>query len=97
MVNEYENGNSFIGRHRDSKNHTENGVLIISYGVTRIFNVYDNKIKEIKEIPLIQGQVLHMGGDFQKEFENELKKEPEIMEKDIQSFHKYKNLGLYDV
>jgi len=98
LVNEYENGNYFIGRHRDSKNHTDNGVLIISYGATRTFNVYDNQINKIKQIPLIHGQVLHMGGDFQKEFEHELKKEPEIMEKRYSlSFHKYKNLGLYDV
>jgi alkylated DNA repair dioxygenase AlkB len=98
LVNEYKNGNNFIERHRDSKNHPENGVLIISYGATRTFNVYDNQINIIKEIPLIHGQVLHMGGDFQKEFFHELKKEPEVTEKRYSlSFHKYNNLGLTSI
>ena len=98
LVNEYKNGNHFIERHRDSKNHPENGVLIISYGATRTFNVYDNEINIIKEIPLIHGQVLHMGGDFQKEFYHELKKEPEVTEKRYSlSFHKYNNLGLTSI
>ena len=36
--------------------------------------------------------------NFQKEFEHDLKKEPEIQNKRYSlSFHKYMNLGLYEV
>ena len=95
LVNEYDNGNQFIEKHRDSKNHTKVGVLIISYGATRTFRVFDSQNK-ITEIPLMHGQVLHMSGDFQKEFEHDLKKEPEVKNKRYSlSFHKYMNLGLY--
>jgi alkylated DNA repair dioxygenase AlkB len=95
LVNEYEDGNQFISRHRDSQNHPKNGVLIISYGATRTFRVYDNNIKQIKEIPLVHGQVLHMSENFQKEFEHDLKKEPDIKERRYSlNFHKYMNLGL---
>ena len=95
LVNEYENGNNFIEKHRDSKNHPTNGVLIISYGATRTFRIFDSKNK-ITEIPLIEGQVLHMSKDFQTEFEHDLKIEPAVKEKRYSlSFHKYMNLGLY--
>ena len=96
LVNEYENGNQFIEKHRDSKNHPKVGVLIISYGATRTFRVFDNRNK-ITEIPLIHGQVLHMSENFQKEFEHDLKKELKIKNKRYSlSFHKYMNLGLYE-
>lgn len=95
LVNEYDNGSQFIEKHRDSKNHPSIGVLIISYGATRTFRVFD-KHNKITEIPLMHGQVLHMSGDFQKEFEHDLKKEPGVENKRYSlSFHKYMNLGLY--
>ena len=94
LVNEYENGNYYIEKHRDSKNHPKNGVLIISYGATRTFRIFDDQ-NNITEIPLIQGQVLHMSEKFQTEFEHDLKLEPEIKNKRYSlSFHKYMNLGL---
>ena len=72
------------------------GVLIISYGATRTFRIFDNHNK-ITEIPLMHGQVLHMSENFQKEFEHDLKKEPEVKEKRYSlSFHKYMNLGIYE-
>ena len=96
LVNEYKDGNYYIEKHRDSKNHPKNGVLIISYGATRTFRVFDDT-KGVIEIPLIHGQVLHMSESFQKEFEHDLKKEPEIKDKRYSlSFHKYMNLGLYN-
>ena len=48
------------------------GVLIISYGATRTFRVFDER-NNIKEIPLIHGHVLHMSENFQTEFEHDLK------------------------
>ena len=45
----------------------------------------------------MHGQVLHMSENFQKEFEHDLKKEPEVKEKRYSlSFHKYMNLGIYE-
>jgi alkylated DNA repair dioxygenase AlkB len=97
LVNEYKNGNYYIEKHRDSRNHPKIGVLIISYGSQRTFRVFDQQ-NRITEIPLIHGQVLHMSENFQKEFEHDLKKEPEIKNKRYSlSFHKYMNLGLYEV
>ena len=32
------------------------------------------------DIPLIHGEMIHMGGDFQAEFEHDVEKEPHIIE-----------------
>jgi alkylated DNA repair dioxygenase AlkB len=72
-------------------------VLIISYGSTRNFRVFDKITgNKVKDILLKNNEVLHMYGDFQKEFEHDMKKEPEVKEKRYSlSFHKYMNLGIY--
>lgn len=97
LVNYYENGKSYIERHSDSKNHPDNGVLIISYGATRNFRVYDKKTSRlVKNIPLVSGQVLHMYGDFQKEFEHDIERNKLITDSRFSlSFHKYFAAGLY--
>ena len=98
LINRYDNGNKFIERHSDSKNHPENGVLLISYGAVRTFRVFDSirKRNPTINIPLLHGKMIHMGGDFQTEFEHDLKREPEINEERYSiSFHKYMNLGKY--
>ena len=97
IINKYENGNQFIEKHSDSKNHPDNGVMLISYGITRNFRVFDKKTgNKIMDIPLIHGEMIHMGGDFQAEFEHDVEKQPKITgSRHSISFHKYMNLGLY--
>lgn len=98
LVNKYEDGSKYIAKHSDSKNHPENGVLIISYGATRNFGVYNkfnDKIVDI--IPLISGQMIHMGGKFQEEFTHDVLADKKVKEVRYSlSFHKYMNLGLYE-
>lgn len=98
IINKYENGDQYIEKHSDSKNHPKNGVMLISYGATRNFRVFDKKTGvKISDIPLIHGEMIHMGGEFQSEFEHDVEKEPHIKDKRYSiSFHKYMKLGLYE-
>ena len=97
LINKYDNGDYYIERHSDSKNHPENGVLIISYGSTRNFRVFDKITgNKVKDILLKNNEVLHMYGDFQKEFEHDIEKDKSIKTSRYSlSFHKYRNEGLY--
>ena len=96
IINEYKNGSEFIHKHNDSKNHSNKGVFIISYGATRNFRVFDRNGKKIKDIPLIHSQMLQMSGKFQEEFEHDIEKDENIKQTRFSfNFHNYKELGLY--
>lgn len=98
IINEYLNGSNVIQKHSDSKNHPDVGVIIISYGVTRNFRVFDKVTDEkVMDIPLIQNEAIHMGGDFQLEFTHDVEADPSIQETRYSiSFHKYMEQGRYD-
>ena len=70
LVNKYEEGNTYIGDHSDDeKNLDKGGVISISYGAVRKFRVRDKFTKKIiMDIPTMSNSIIHMGGDFQKEF-----------------------------
>lgn len=74
LINEYESGNDSIGAHSDDESGLgKNGVVAISMGATRKFRITDKKTKKIvKDIDLEDGYMIHMGGDFQKEFKHEI-------------------------
>jgi alkylated DNA repair dioxygenase AlkB len=98
IVNYYKNGSNYIEKHSDSQNHPPNGVLLISYGGLRNFRIFD-KITDVKvkDIPLITGEMVHMGGNFQSEFTHDVEKDVTITtERYSISLHKYMGLGLYD-
>ena len=97
LINRYENGNNYIGKHSDSKNHPDICVMIISYGSNRTFRVFKkSNDKLVAELSLNPYEVLHMGGDFQLEFTHDIKPEPEIKtERYSISFHKYMEAGKY--
>ena len=98
IINYYKNGLDYIEKHSDSQNHPPNGVLLISYGGLRNFRIFD-KITDvkIKDIPLITGEMIHMGGNFQSEFNHDVEKDESITtERYSISLHKYMGLGLYD-
>lgn len=80
LVNKYINGNDYIGAHSDDETSLDKcGVVCISYGAVRKFRI-KNKItkKTIVDIPTISNNILHMGGDFQKEFTHEIPIEKKI-------------------
>jgi len=81
LVNKYENGEDSIGRHSDDeKDLSDVGVVAISYGAVRKFRIREKAPKSdqnktmpiIKDIPTDSGVIMHMGGDFQKEFTHEI-------------------------
>ena len=80
LVNKYVDGNDYIGKHSDDEKNLSNiGVVSLSYGSTRKFRVRDKKTNKIvKDILIKHNQVMHMGGDFQKEFTHEIPIEKKI-------------------
>ena len=70
LVNKYDDGNNYIGDHSDDEtNLDKGGVISISYGDVRKFRIRDKLTKKIiMDIPTISNSIIHMGGDFQKEF-----------------------------
>lgn len=74
LVNKYNNGKDYIGRHSDDECGLSNiGVIAISYGGVRKFRIRDKKTKKIvKDIPTLSNKIIHMGGNFQKEFTHEI-------------------------
>jgi alkylated DNA repair dioxygenase AlkB len=74
LVNFYTSGTDSIGAHSDDESGLgRNGVVAISMGSERKFRIRDKKTKKIvKDIDLESGSIIHMGGDFQKEFTHEI-------------------------
>jgi alkylated DNA repair dioxygenase AlkB len=70
LVNYYEDGNNYISDHSDDeKNLDECGVISISYGAVRKFRIRDKLTKKIiMDIPTTSNSIIHMGGNFQKQF-----------------------------
>ena len=85
LVNRYENGTKYIGSHSDDESClSNNGVVALSFGVTRTFRIRDKMTKKIYlDIPSKSYDFIHMGGDFQKEFLHEIIKEKKIKDERI--------------
>ncbi len=81
-MNKYINGNDYIGAHSDDETSLDKcSVVCISYGAVRKFRIKDKKTKKtVIDIPTISNNILHMGGDFQKEFTHEIPIEKKIKE-----------------
>ena len=82
LINKYNDGTNYISAHSDDeKNLGACGVVAISRGAIRKFRIR-NKItkKKIIDIPTISNNIIHMGGDFQKEFTHEIPIEKKIKE-----------------
>lgn len=80
FLNEYEDGENYIGPHSDDERHLDKiGVVSVSYGAVRTFRIRNKKTKQIvRDIPMLSSRFLHMGGDFQKEFTHEIPPEKRI-------------------
>ena len=74
LVNRYESGMDYISAHSDDEKGIQvNDVVTISYGAVRTFRIRD-KVggKIVADIPTESGKIIHMGGEFQREFTHEI-------------------------
>lgn len=83
LVNKYNDGNDYIGKHSDDEKGLDSniGVLSLSYGAVRKFrirNKIDNKI--VVDVLLDPGVIVQMGGYFQKEFTHEIPIQKKVKE-----------------
>lgn len=88
LINIYYTGEDYISAHSDDEKEIDSAVIAISLGQTRTFRIRPKKTltntisstiepnKKMKtpvyDIPTGHGQILIMGGDFQKEFTHEI-------------------------
>jgi len=80
LINRYNDGDDCIGKHSDAETSLGNiGVISLSSGAERKFRIR-NKItnKIIMDVPTTNNCILHMGGNFQKEFTHEIPKEKKV-------------------
>jgi len=77
LVNWYQDGSHYIGKHSDDERQLVKGapILSVSLGATRKFRIRKKKTNKIfTDILMPDGTVLVMGGNFQKEFTHEVPK-----------------------
>lgn len=89
LVTRYKDGNDRTGAHSDRKRNVTGvdvgvgvvSVVSVSYGAVRKFRIRDKKTKKVvSDIPTISGQMIQMGGKFQKEFTHEIPVQKKIKE-----------------
>lgn len=80
LVNKYNTGLDYIGKHSDNESNLDDvGVVSISYGTERVFRIHNKQTKKkVVDIPTKTYSIIHMGGDFQKEFTHEIPKATKI-------------------
>lgn len=76
LINRYSTGEEYICAHSDNEKYLDkSGVIAISYGGERKFRIRNKKTKKIVQDIMIKDlDIIHMGGDFQKEFTHEIPK-----------------------
>lgn len=85
LINEYLNGEHYIGKHSDNEKALTNvGVVCISYGASRKFRIRNKLTNEIEmDIPTTSKEMWIMGGNFQQEFTHEIPIEKKVKHKRI--------------
>lgn len=81
LVNKYENGEEYIGKHSDDETglQPECGVIAMSFGAVRKFRIRDKATgKIVMDVPTEPTQIIQMAGHFQKEFTHEIPMEKKI-------------------
>ena len=80
LVNKYLTGEDYIGAHSDDERFLDkSGVFCISFGESRIFRIRDKITKKkVLDIKTQNNEIIHMGGDFQKEFTHEIPIEKKV-------------------
>lgn len=77
LINWYENGLHYIGKHRDDEVglNPKGTIFSLSLGAERKFRIRSyNTSKIVKDLMVTDGTIVIMGGDMQKEFTHEIVK-----------------------
>ncbi len=75
LINKYNNGLEYIGKHSDDEKAllSNCGVIAMSFGASRIFRIrHKNTRRIICDLPTQSNQIIQMAGHFQKEFTHEI-------------------------
>jgi alkylated DNA repair dioxygenase AlkB len=83
LVNKYEHGGEYIGKHSDDERTIEPkcGVISVSFGATRKFRIRNKETgKIVLDLPMEPNKIIQMAGDFQREFTHEIPAEKKIRE-----------------
>ncbi len=81
LINKYENGEEYIGKHSDDEKglHSNCGVIAMSFGAVRKFRIRDKITgKIVLDVPTYPNKLIQMVGNFQKEFTHEIPVEKKI-------------------
>lgn len=80
LINYYEDGSQYIGSHADDEPTLDltPGVASISFGASRKFRIRNKQKEIVVDLPLNDGDLVHMAGKFQEEFKHEIPKELKI-------------------
>ena len=81
FVNWYLDGSMYIGPHKDNEKQLipNSPILSVSIGGSRTFRIRDNKNKIVKDIVLNNGDIIVMGGHFQKDYKHEIIKTKKLV------------------
>lgn len=83
LINKYESGEDYIGKHSDDEKGLQPhcGVIAMSFGAVRKFRIR-NKItgKIVLDVPTQPNHIMQMAGYFQKEFTHEIPVEKKVKE-----------------
>lgn len=83
LINKYENGEEYIGKHSDDEKGLQPtcGVIAMSFGAVRKFRIRDKVTgKIVLDVPTESNKIIQMAGDFQKEFTHEIPIEKKVKE-----------------
>jgi alkylated DNA repair dioxygenase AlkB len=81
LINKYENGEEYIGKHSDDERGLQPscGVIAMSFGAVRKFRIRDKLTgKIIMDVPTESNKIIQMAGNFQKEFTHEIPVEKKV-------------------
>lgn len=81
LVNKYNNGEDYIGSHSDDQRYLDpnSGVVILSYGASRIFRIRDKKTNEkVLDFETSNDTIIQMCGNFQMEFKHEIPQQKRV-------------------
>ena len=83
LINKYENGEEYIGKHSDDEKGLQPncGVIAMSFGAVRKFRIRDKLTgKLVLDVPTDSNKIIQMAGNFQKEFTHEIPVEKKVKE-----------------
>jgi len=83
LINKYENGEEYIGKHSDDETGLQPncGVIALSFGAIRKFRIREKATgKIVLNVPTEQNKIIQMAGHFQKEFTHEIPVEKKVKE-----------------